>query len=338
MTRILVVFFALVLAAAAVAGAAWYQYTAMPIPLAQSPTRFTVERGAGVAAIGAELRARGAAVPGWQLALAARLRGDARAIKAGVYEIEAPITLQQLLDKLVRGDVVLARIAVIEGWTFREMRSAIDRHPELGHDSAGVSDARILERIGASESSPEGLFFPSTYHFSPGSSDYVIYEQAYRQMQRTLEEAWAQRQQGLTLASPYEALVLASIVEKETGLASDRDKVAAVFHNRLRIGMRLQSDPTTIYGLGDAFDGNLRRIHLQTPTPYNTYTRAGLPPTPIALPGRDAIHATLNPAAISALYFVARGDGSSEFSDDLASHNRAVARYQLAPRGLVPSR
>ncbi len=337
MNRILVVLIALALLLAAGAGTAWYQYGMAPIPLQASPTCLRVERGAGVAAIAAELRAQGARLPGWKLSLAARLRGDARAIKAGVYEISAPTTIEALLDKLVRGDVVLTSLVVVEGWTFRQMREAIARHPELAHDSAEASDAEILQRIGAAESHPEGLFFPDTYRFTPGSSDYDLFSRAYRQMQQVLDRHWQARTADLPLASPYEALILASIVEKETGLPEDRDKVAAVFTNRLRIGMILQSDPTTIYGLGRAFDGNLRREHLRAPTPYNTYTRGGLPPTPIALPGGEAIRATLNPAAIRALYFVARGDGSSEFSDDLAAHNRAVARYQLAPRrGAAP--
>lgn len=333
MNRILVVLISLALVLGAGAGIAWYQYGAAPIPLQSSPIRFRVERGAGVAAIAAELRAKGADVPGWRMSLAARLRGDARSIKAGVYEISAPVTLEALLDKLVRGDVVLTSLVVVEGWTFRQMREAMARHPELAHDSTEAADAEILKRIGAAEPHPEGMFFPSTYRFTPGSSDYEVFAQAYRQMKQVLEQAWPARASGLPLATPYEALILASIVEKETGLPADRDKVAAVFVNRLRIGMMLQSDPTTIYGLGGSFDGNLRREHLRTPTPYNTYTRGGLPPTPIALPGREAILATLNPAASDALYFVARGDGSSEFSRDLAAHNRAVARYQLAPRG-----
>ena len=329
MNRILVVLIALGLVAAAGAGLAWHQYGASPLPMQASPMRLRVERGASLAAVGASLRAQGVDLPAWRLALAARLRGDGHAIKAGVYELSSPLTLAGLLDKLVRGDVLLFDLTVVEGWTFRQMREALARHPELLHDSAGAADAEILRRVGATESHPEGLFFPSTYRFSPGSSDFEILAQAYRLMKQTVADAWAARAPGLPLSDAYEALVLASIVEKETGRPEDRDLVAGVFVNRLRLGMLLQSDPTTIYGLGERFDGNLRREDLRTPSPYNTYTRAGLPPTPIALPGRDAIAATLRPADTRALYFVARGDGSSEFSETLAAHNRAVARYQL---------
>jgi len=329
MNRILVVLIALGLLAAAGAGLAWHRYAAEPLALPDAPMRLRVERGASLASVGASLRGQGVDLPAWQLSLAGRLRGDAHEIKAGVYELAPPLSLAGLLDKLVRGDVLLFDLTVVEGWTFRQMRAALARHPELRQDSAKAADAQILERIGAAEKHPEGLFFPSTYRFSPGSSDYEIYGQAYRLMKQTLEQAWASRAPGVPVASPYEALILASIVEKETGRPEDRAMVAGVFANRLRIGMMLQSDPTTIYGLGERFDGDLRRSDLRAPTPYNTYTRAGLPPTPIALPGRDAIAATLAPADTRALYFVARGDGSSEFSEDLAAHNRAVARFQL---------
>ncbi|MEN9314329.1 MAG: hypothetical protein RIS35_722 [Pseudomonadota bacterium] len=307
----------------------WVRYRSIPIEQPPGPVRFRVERGMSAPSIAEAMNAAGIRVSPWRMQVAARLRGDSRSIRQGVYEFAAPVTLEQVLDKLVRGDVVLAQLTVIEGWSFRQMREGIARHPELAHDSAGATEAEILRRIDARESAAEGLFFPSTYRFSPGASDYEVYRAAYRLMRRTLEEVWPARASGLPLDSPYAALVLASIVEKETGRPEDRRKVAAVFVNRLRKGMPLQSDPTTIYGLGDRFDGNLRREHLRADTPHNTYTRNGLPPTPIALPGRAALEAVLNPETSTALYFVARGDGSSEFSDDLAAHNRAVARYQL---------
>jgi UPF0755 protein len=233
-----------------------------------------------------------------------------------------------LFDKMVRGEVLLKDIRFTEGWTFRQMRAAIAQNPDLQHDTLELTDRQVLERVGASETHAEGLFFPSTYFFSPGSSDTEVYRQAYRQLKRLLDEAWANRAAGLPYDNPYHALVMASIVEKETGRDSDRDKVAAVFVNRLRRGMLLQSDPTTIYGIGERFDGNLRKRDLQTDTPHNTYTRAGLPPTPIAMPGMASLQATLHPPTSKALYFVARGDGSSEFSEDLAAHNRAVNKYQ----------
>lgn len=333
MKRALVWLLALVLAAGlAVAAAAawlWQRYEREAVVFRESPVRVEVGKGASARNVAAELNRKGVAVEPWMFALAARYRGDAGSIKAGVYQFESPLTLKSLFDKLVRGEVLLKEIRFIEGWTFKQMRAAVAQQPDLVQDTRELTDADLLRRIGASETFPEGLFFPSTYSFSPGSSDLEIYRQAYRQLKKALEDAWAARAPDLPYGTPYQALVMASMVEKETGRDADRDKVAGVFVNRLRKGMLLQSDPTTIYGLGEAFDGNLRRRDLQTDTPYNTYTRAGLPPTPIALPGRASLVAATRPADTRALYFVARGDGSSEFSDDLAAHNRAVARFQL---------
>lgn len=324
---ILILLFAL--AAGACAWAAWHWYASVPLAMDAPVTRIRVERGMGLDAIAAQARAAGVRLPALALKGAARLRGDARAIKAGVYELRAPQTLRELLDRMVRGDVLMAEVTIVEGWTWRQMRAAIDRHPELAHDTAGKADRELLAMLGSQRTHPEGLFHPSTYRFSPGAPDVDVYRQAFERQASILKELWESRQQGLPLADPYEALVLASIVEKETGRVEDRAKVASVFVNRLRIGMRLQSDPTTIYGLGARFDGNLRKRDLLEDTAYNTYTRAGLPPTPIALPGKASIAAALNPLATRALYFVARGDGSSEFSESLEAHNRAVARYQL---------
>ncbi|MCL4745186.1 MAG: endolytic transglycosylase MltG [Burkholderiaceae bacterium] len=329
MKRTLTLLCALFLAAGALAAYGWYLYGVAPLPMDSAVVRIRVERGMGLEAIAAQARSQGVALPELTLKAAARLRGDARSIKAGVYQLSAPLTLRELLDRMVRGDVVMAEVTIVEGWTWRQMRLAIDRHPDLSHDTAGQGDDELLARIGAPQTHPEGLFFPSTYRFSPGSSDLEIYRQSYQRQASTLSELWEGRQADLPLSDPYQALVLASIVEKETGRTEDRARVAAVFVNRLRLGMRLQSDPTTIYGLGAAFDGNLRKRDLLQDTAYNTYTRAGLPPTPIALPGRASVAAVLNPAQTRALYFVARGDGSSEFSDNLDAHNRAVARYQL---------
>lgn len=224
---------------------------------------------------------------------------------------------------------MLSEIRFPEGWTFKQMREVVDKHPFLKHETAKLSDAELLKRLGAVETHPEGLFFPSTYRFSPNALDMEVYKNAYRQTKKLVEEAWAKRPPDSPLKSPYDLLILASIVEKETGVEADRPKVAAVFLNRMKIGMPMQSDPTTIYGMGDKFDGNLRRKDLQTDTPYNTYTRGGLTPTPISLVSKASLQAVVAPANIKALYFVARGDGSSEFSDDLAAHNRAVQKFQL---------
>jgi UPF0755 protein len=257
-----------------------------------------------------------------------RWSGQSRAIRAGSYAIERGITPRGLLDKMVRGDEVLSTLRLIEGWSFGQFRAELARAPGLRQTLANMSDEALMAAIGAPGIAPEGRFFPDTYAYSKGASDKAVLQRAYAAMKRRLDAAWEQRQPDLPLRSPDEALVLASIVEKETGVAADRAKIAAVFLNRLRAGMPLQTDPSVIYGLGPAFDGNLRKRDLQRDTPYNTYTRPGLPPTPISMPGRAALLAAVQPAATRALYFVSRGDGSSEFSDSLGQHNRAVDKYQ----------
>jgi UPF0755 protein len=262
----------------------------------------------------------------------ARLLGEAGNIKAGSYEIDRPITPYGLLLKITQGEVTLVAVTFVEGWTFRRVRDTLNQHPALKHETRDLDDREILRRLGIEAPSPEGMFFPDTYFFGSGSSDLHILRRAYRLMQAHLAKLWETRAEGLPLATPYEALILASIVEKETGRASDRPLVAAVFTNRLRKRMLLQADPTVIYGMGEAFDGNLRRRDLTTDTPYNTYTRTGLPPTPIALPGLDSLMLTLNPPATDVLYFVARGDGSSQFSRTLVEHERAVTKYQRSGR------
>jgi len=331
MNRILAVALIGLATLAAIAGWGWWRYAHAPLPLAQPGLEVEIDRGAAGTAVSAALRRQGVAVPDWLFSLALRWRGDGPRIRAGSYQIDGPITLQALLDRLTRGDVTLRDITLVEGWNFRQVRAALARHPDLRPDSAALDDAQLLARIGAAEPHPEGLFAPDTYAFARGTSDLDVLRRAYRLQQQRLATAWENRPQGpdaTPLRSAYELLILASIIEKETGREDDRPKVAAVFLNRLRIGMMLQSDPTTIYGLGESFDGNLRRRDLLADTPYNTYTRKGLTPTPIAMPGQAALSAALNPAPIRALYFVARGDGSSEFSNDLAAHNRAVNRYQ----------
>jgi UPF0755 protein len=258
----------------------------------------------------------------------ARVTGKAGRIKPGRYRIDAGMTPVQLLDRLVKGEGILVQVTILEGWTFAQMREVIDAQPDLKHDTKGMSGIELLKRLGAPDATAEGLFFPDTYKFSPGTSDLVIYRQSLEAMSKLLELAWRERFSELPLNKPYEALILASIVEKETGLVADRPQVASVFINRLRKGMLLQTDPTVIYGLGNKFDGDLRKADLMSDSPYNTYLRSGLPPTPICLPGRDSVLAVTRPAISDALYFVARGDGSSQFSASLDEHNRAVSRYQ----------
>jgi UPF0755 protein len=257
-----------------------------------------------------------------------RLSGDARRIKAGSYELEQGATPRSVLQKLVRGEEALRAITLVEGWTFRQVREALSKAELLTQDTRGLSDDLVMEKLGQPGVFPEGRFFPDTYAYAKGATDLHVLQRALRAMDKRLGAAWAQKAPDSPLKTPEQALILASIVEKETGRASDRPLVASVFANRLRIGMMLQTDPTVIYGLGANFDGNLRKKDLQTDTPWNTYTRAGLPPTPIAMPGKDALLAAVAPARSKALYFVARGDGSSQFSATLAEHNRAVNEYQ----------
>jgi len=257
-----------------------------------------------------------------------RLSGKDRLIKAGNYEIPAGTSPYQLLQKLARGEESLRALTLVEGWNWRQVRAALVREEFLRQDSAALSDEALMAALGKPGVAPEGRFFPDTYTYAKGSSDIAVLRRAVHAMDRRLQQVWEMRSADLPLRSPEDALVLASIVEKETGRASDRAQISGVFINRLRIGMPLQTDPTVIYGLGEAFDGNLRRSHLRADTPWNTYTRNGLPPTPIAMPGKASMMAAVQPATTPALYFVAKGDGSSHFSASLDEHNRAVNRYQ----------
>ncbi len=257
-----------------------------------------------------------------------RLSGQSRKLRAGSYEISQGESLLDLLRKLSRGEESLKAVGLIDGWTFKQFRAALAKAPNLNHDSQGLSDAELMARLGKPGVPPEGHFFPDTYTYGKGASELRVMERALHAMDKHLATAWAQRDTSIILKSPDEALILASIVEKETGKESDRGMISSVFHNRLRINMPLQTDPTVIYGMGDAFDGNLRRVDLLSDHPWNTYTRKGLPPTPIAMPGRNALRATMHPDSSKALYFVARGDGSSVFSETLEAHNAAVNRYQ----------
>ena len=309
-------------------GAAAYHVT-RPLELPSTPFSFSLTQGASVKTAARQLQAAGLLGSDTEFVWLARMQGKSGQIKAGNYELDAPISTWNLLNLLVKGRVSQGEISIIEGWTFRDFRKAVSANAGLRHDTQSLSDGEILQRIGAPEKQPEGLFFPDKYYFAKGSSDLVIYRRAYETMQKHLQESWAGRDTDLPLENPYQALTLASIVEKETGRASDRSMIAGVFTNRLRKGMRLQTDPAVIYGMGEKFDGNLRKRDLLRDTPYNTYTRAGLTPTPIALPGLASLQATLHPSKTDALYFVARGDGTSEFSSTLAKHNRAVNRYQL---------
>lgn len=308
--------------------AGFFYWSQQPIVKAGETIPFTVTAGSGVREAAQEVAKSGVPVQPVLLEALARLSGNGARIKAGSFELAPGTTPQGLLDQLVRGEFAQHSLVVIEGWTFRQMRQAIADNKALKHDTANLSDAELLAMVAPNYQQPEGLFFPDTYLFAKGASDLQIYKRAHALLQKKLDEGWANRAPDLPYKAPYEALVMASIVEKETGQKAERDQIAGVFVNRLRKGMLLQTDPTVIYGMGERYQGNIRKRDLQTDTPYNTYTRAGLPPTPIALPGAAALAAALNPARTDALYFVARGDGSSHFSGSLGEHNKAVNKYQ----------
>ena len=323
--RLLIVLLLLIAAAGAVA-AWWLQ---RPLPLAGSQAvELEIEPGTAPRAVAAAVARAGVQVAPELLFWWFRLSGDARQIRAGNYEIPPGTTPRTLLVKLVRGDEALRSVTLVEGWTFRQLRAALARAEQLKGDSVDKTEAELMAALGRAGVAAEGRFFPDTYTYAKGSSDLAVLARALHAMDRRLAAAWDARASDTPLKSAEEALVLASIVEKETGRAQDRAEIAGVFSNRLRIGMLLQTDPSVIYGLGEQFDGNLRKRDLQADTPWNTYTRAGLPPTPIAMPGKAALLAAVQPAATRALYFVARGDGSSHFSATLDEHNRAVNRYQ----------
>jgi peptidoglycan lytic transglycosylase G len=315
--------------AAGLAFAGWMLWFALsPVKIGASPLEFSIRQGSALRAATRQILDAGVAMPGWQFILLARLSGHQGRIKAGSYQINAGVTPFQILRKITQGEFAQADVVLIEGWTFKQLRAALDAHPDLRHDSAGVPDTAIMQRLGDPDVAAEGMFFPDTYIFAKGDSDFAVLGRAHRVMRKRLQTAWEQREPKLPLDSPYEALILASIVEKETGMSTDRGMVAAVFINRLRLGMRLQTDPSVIYGMGERFDGNLRKRDLTRDHPFNTYTRVGLPPHPIAMPGAASLEAVMHPARTDALYFVSRGDGTSEFSRNLSDHNRAVNRYQ----------
>ena len=316
----------LVAAAGGVSYAWWWIQRPLPIP--QAGYTFDVRPGETLKAVARELETAGVLRDQRALVALARWHGVDRSIKAGNYEVPAGTTLPQLLARLTEGDVTQVGITVVEGTTFDELKRTLVQDSRVAKTVLNLPDAELMARLGSTDKVAEGWFFPDTYYFSTGSTDVALLRRAHDLMRKHLDDAWQRRARDLPLATPYEALILASIVEKETGRPADRPLVASVFVNRLRLGMRLQTDPTVIYGIRDRFDGNLRKQDLETDTPYNTYTRAGLPPGPIALPSQASLDAVVNPPRTDYLYFVSRGDGSSEFSKNLSDHTRAVARFQ----------
>jgi len=317
-----------VLLAALAAGGAW-TWMNRSLALPADKVEFIVAPGSTPRAVARAMTEAG--IPIWEdgFAWMARLSERDKLIKAGGYEARTGDSPWQLLDRLARGDMVQRQITFLEGWTYQQIREALRTNPDVKQTLGDIDDAALMARLGSPIKEPEGLFFPDTYVFTPGTSDFDLLRQAYQHEQRVLAEAWAQRQPDLPLQTPYEALVLASIIEKETGHGPERTRVAGVFINRLRLGMMLQTDPTVIYGMGQRYQGRIRRSDLQADTPWNTYTRAGLPPTPIAAAGRASLLAAVQPERHKYLYFVSRGNGTSEFSANLSEHNRNVARYIL---------
>ncbi|XAH26127.1 endolytic transglycosylase MltG [Xylophilus sp. GW821-FHT01B05] len=327
----------LVLLLAFAAGGAALWWLQEPLPMPSDSVDLSIEPGRTPRGVAQDVANAGVRVDPRVLWLWFRLSGQDRLIRAGSYELDRSTTPRSLLSKLVRGDEALRAVTLVEGWNFRQVREALAKAEQLRPDTTGLADAAIMDQLQRPGVPAEGRFFPDTYTYARGSSDLAVLRRALHAMDKRLDAAWAQRAPDTPLKNADQALTLASIVEKETGRASDRGLVAGVFVNRLRIGMPLQTDPTVIYGLGTAFDGNLRRKDLLADTPWNTYTRTGLPPTPIAMPGRAALLAAVRPDPTQALYFVARGDGSSHFSPSLDEHNRAVDQYQRGvARGLPP--
>ena len=317
-----------VLVAALALGYTAYTWLNTPLQLASDSIDLSVEPGSNPREVALQVQQAGVSVNPTLLYWWFRLSGQARQIKAGSYELERDSSPRSILSKLVRGEEALRSVTLVEGWNLRQVREALKKADQLKPLTADMSLEELMQQVGKPGVPAEGRFFPDTYTYAKGSTDLAVLQRAARAMDRKLSAAWDQRSPQSPLKTPDEALTLASIVEKETGRAGDRPEIAAVFSNRLRIGMRLQTDPTVIYGLGPQFDGNLRRADLMADTPWNTYVRAGLPPTPIAMPGSGALLAAVQPANSKALYFVARGDGSSQFSATLDEHNRAVNKYQ----------
>lgn len=334
MLRLFKLMFVLPLVALLIAGAFGVWWVDEPLPLApgvteQTPLEVEVVSGQSARGIAEKLSSAGVQTP-WVLLYGwFRVSGQSRDIKAGSYEFAPGTTPRSLLSKLVRGEQAFRSITLLEGWNHRQVFELVRASPDLTQDIEGMSTADVMALIGYPGRHPEGRFFPDTYRVAKRATASSVLRQAAQAMDKRVADVWTQRDSSVPLRTPEEALILASIIEKETGLESDRKRIGGVFANRLRIGMRLQTDPSVIYGLGERFDGNLRRDDLQTDTPYNTYTRAGLPPTPIAMPGAASLRAAVQPGDTNAIYFVARGDGSSQFSATLEEHNAAVRRYIL---------
>ncbi len=322
----------LVIVASLLAGWLWMEYReflATPLHLPDGEIIYQVERGASLAAVAADLQAAGMLRNARYLRWYGRYTGQASQIRAGEYRLGDGLVPDALLALLVSGQGVTHTLTLLEGWNIRQVRTAVATHEVLQDTLSDADDEELMRRLGLPGEHPEGRFFPDTYHFQRGTTDLEFLRRALDKMDKELEAAWSQRAAELPLENPYQALILASIIEKETGQANERAQIAGVFSRRLIKGMKLQTDPTVIYGMGEAFDGNIQRKDLRADTPYNTYVHTGLPPTPICMPGRGALRAAVDPAEGKALFFVARGDGTHVFSATLRAHNAAVRKYQL---------
>jgi len=307
-----------------------FQHTSIALP--QQPTTFLIKSGSNIKSIAQDLSMEKIINDPWLFILLAKVKGVETRVRAGEYQIEAEMTPEDLLDKFTQGNAIQYSFTIIEGWSFRQMLAAIADNPIIEPTLAGKTNQEIMDLLGYPDQHPEGLFFPDTYRFPKGTRDVDFLRRAYQVMQKHLNREWNQRDSELPLDSSYEALILASIIEKETGAGFERPLISGVFIQRLKKNMRLQTDPTIIYGLGEKFDGDIRFRDLKKDTAYNTYLHAGLTPTPIALPGLEAIRAALHPTKTEALYFVSKGDGTHHFSATLEEHNAAVKRYQLKGR------
>lgn len=313
---------------------AWFmlefrQFSDAPMKLPEEGIYYLVEPGTSLSGLARDLMDKGVVDSELYFRLLARWQGSAAKIKAGEYHLQSGMTPNVLLTLLVSGSVTSYTLTLVEGWNFLQVLSAVRQQPALKQTLEGLSDDQIMQRLGHPDEHPEGRFLPDTYQFPRGTSDVSFLNRAYKAMDQRLKKEWESREKGVPLKTPYEALILASIVEKETGYPSERPQIAGVFTRRLRKGMKLQTDPTVIYGMGEAYDGNIRRRDLKQDTPYNTYVHKGLPPTPISMPGADAIHAVMHPEKGKSLYFVAKGGGQHYFSNTLREHNNAVRKYQL---------
>jgi len=300
-----------------------------PLRLPATPFQYDLKSGSTLRSVAHDLKERGVLWEPWTFTMVGRLLGQQGKIKAGSYQWEEPLTALQLLNRMTRGDSIQSEARLIEGMTFAQFRATLDENENLRHLTYGLPERDILKLLGDDVTAAEGQFYPDTYFFNKGGTDLDIMKRAHRAMAQRLNVVWSHRAAGLPYEQPYAALIMASIIEKETGRAEERPLIAAVFINRLQQHMKLQTDPTVIYGMGPRFDGNIHKRDLLTDTPYNTYTRPGLPPTPIAMPSLAALEAAVHPASSRALYFVAKGDGTHQFSETLTQHNQAVVKYQL---------